>query len=130
MTNQVYNHSVRTFLYREIAKQFGSFDRERFTVGTCAPRGTPAIDRDTFYDELHVKVSQKCLDEGLKPPKSGPAVANQVCWATGVQRNVGADQVYLRHANRQAAYDSGFFTMDDILFLERETDRRAARDLT
>ena len=122
--SNVYNHSIRVKMYARIRNEFGPFDRNNYTLGTYAPRGTNIKSRDTYYNMLRDALVPLQAKEGLRAAKSGLAVANQVCWCTGVQTDLNAGQLKIQRQNRLAAYEAGFVSMGDIVWLENESVKR------
>lgn len=126
---QVYQTHTQSLIYRSIIEHFGQFDRESWTPGSWYPKGTSAKDVESFYTNLFEKVRKHNDKHNLRRPKSWKAICNQVAWATSAQFDVNLTHEGIRRDNRNAAYLAGFMSMDDILWLEREAERRAAKNI-
>lgn len=117
----VYTHKNRVALYKEIVAAFGMFkhrtqDPNGWANGANAPGNISVKDALVIYQEIYDRIVPIHFQ---KAPKSNKALANQVAWATTTQKDITNGSEPTRRKNRLAAYEAGFMTMSDILYLEQ-----------
>lgn len=127
--NSVYNRAIRIKLYEYLYEAFGAFDRNAWSItsNSDSPISVSTIETNAIYERIyHDMVFKDTIfdDNGMNPPKSPTALMNQVRWMTNIQQPHNRGVLKTQRANRLAAYEAGFVTMNDILFLEQATVMR------
>lgn len=103
------NRSVRVRLYELLLEHIGPFNRNDFTPSGGTEAVTASYDPDVMYERI-----RETLEKEERVSPKAATLANEVAWCVDTQRGSS-----LQRQNRLAAYEAGWMTMDDILFLER-----------
>jgi len=124
MSNRVWTQAKRVAMYLDLSSNVGPYVRGEWSAHK--PNDMTMAEMSEYWVGAYGRLNKKCEGEGQNP-KSPMSLAQQVAWALTTQNpnNLDANQRKLQAQNRQAAYEAGFITMTDILWLEAEAEAKA-----
>ena len=122
----VWSEERLQWLFSEIVKVFSPFDKEIWGQLPAPTKGFPLSTKEIneIFKTLYSRLTQEFQYDGLRAPKSFAALKQQVQWATTNQKIVQFNgQMQNQRRNRRIAYDMGFMSMKDIVYLEEVSER-------
>lgn len=129
-TPQVWTHETRVYLYRQLLNKVGvAWSRYDWKVKTMRPKdhimSCAAFNKafQEIYDDMESKGFSMFAGSD-REPKSHLALKQQFEWCVSTQCNKNRGQVCNERWNRLAAYEAGFLSMSDIVYLESVEEMR------
>lgn len=126
MAARVYNNTIRVRLYELLLDEIGPFDRNnwRITSADRSPTNYTTTQTIELYDQMYDRMVNKDRlfeKEEMTAPSPNEGLPKQVDWCTTTQdvHRMNKGQLKMQRQNRLAAYEAGWMSMDDIVFLER-----------
>ena len=134
-TNHVWTHEARVYLYRALLDEVISVGGTEWNRHTWHLKGMRPLNVavGTFNEDIFLKIymDMRAKEFGMfpkRPPKSHVALRQQFQWGVTIQStSMAPHKLRMQRGNRLAAYEAGFISMTEILFLE---DVSAMRETT
>lgn len=131
---RIWSHNARVTFYGMLLDRFGQWNANDWSVTgqramRCDGKEITATEfggiLNEIYEEIcamHTATGEVFAGETL--PKSYQAVQQQMQFCLTVQPEMTKPALQMQRRNRLAAYEAGFLSMSQILFLEQVADTR------
>jgi hypothetical protein len=130
---RVWIHENRVRLFELLLQEIGEYDRNKYRLSSpTAPKGTSSKQEEKIYQRIYDQLLREdafgCFQ--LDNPASFMAIKQQVAWTTSIQdlrddtattekeKQSRRGQRKMQRQLRMAAYEAGWLTLNDILYLE------------
>lgn len=129
-TPQVWSHETRVYLYEQILEKIGApWHRCDWELTAMRPKDWSNTDfNKTMFEEIYNDMEAKGFsmfkNTGSRNPKSADALKQQFQWCVTTQVDMAKGKLKYQRWNRMAAYEAGFLSMTEIVFLESFADMR------